>query len=67
MKKSTIIFRKYIIILIDFLCLIIYRFSMFLYWLQGKINSSKTMEMMTATYWLVEPSDSENKSDNDEE
>ena len=38
-----------------------------LYWLQGKINSSKTMEMMTATYWLVEPSDSENKSDNDEE
>ena len=34
-----------------------------LYWLQGKINPSKTMDMMSATYWVVEISDSEDEEE----
>jgi len=38
-----------------------------LQWLQGKINSSKTIEMMNETYWVVNPAGGENDDEEEEE
>ena len=37
-----------------------------LHWLQGKINSSKTNEMMNETYW-VNPAGGEDEEEEEEE
>ena len=38
-----------------------------LQWLQGKINSSKTIEKMNETYWVNPAAGGENDDEEDEE